>query len=59
MRMTHPPKKAGFRLGHHGRSRVYGLWIVVCVQTSVWAQEKVSTAWSLESGFVIQSHGKP
>eukprot|EP00971_Amphidinium_carterae_P013364 263423-Amphidinium_carterae.1 len=42
MRMTHPPRKAGFGLGHHGSSRVYGLWIIVCVLTSVRAQEKTS-----------------
>eukprot|EP00971_Amphidinium_carterae_P205264 4074079-Amphidinium_carterae.1 len=51
MRMTHPPRKAGFRSGHHGSSRTYRLWIVVCVLTSVWAQEKSSTEWSLKSAF--------
>eukprot|EP00971_Amphidinium_carterae_P157850 3129152-Amphidinium_carterae.1 len=37
MRMTHPPRKARFGLGHHHdheSSRVYGLWTVVCVLTS-------------------------
>eukprot|EP00971_Amphidinium_carterae_P233370 4631922-Amphidinium_carterae.1 len=48
MRMTHPPRKAGFRLGHYGSSRVYRMWIVVCVLTSVWAQEKSNTEWSQE-----------
>eukprot|EP00971_Amphidinium_carterae_P081798 1618135-Amphidinium_carterae.1 len=35
MRMTHPPRKAGFRLGNHGSSTVYMWWIVVVVLTSV------------------------
>eukprot|EP00971_Amphidinium_carterae_P283174 5621772-Amphidinium_carterae.1 len=51
MRMRHPPRKAGFGLGHHASSRVYGFWIVVCVLTSVWAQEKTSIEWSLENTF--------
>eukprot|EP00971_Amphidinium_carterae_P042076 826465-Amphidinium_carterae.1 len=45
------PTKAGFRLGHHGTARVYSLWIVVCVLTSVRAQEESSTGWSLQSTF--------
>eukprot|EP00971_Amphidinium_carterae_P169430 3356786-Amphidinium_carterae.1 len=42
MRMTHPPRRAGFRLEHHeaGSWSVYRSWLVVCVLTSVWAQEK-------------------
>eukprot|EP00971_Amphidinium_carterae_P331007 6464336-Amphidinium_carterae.1 len=34
-KMTLPPREASFRLGQHGSSRVYGLWIVVCVLISV------------------------
>eukprot|EP00971_Amphidinium_carterae_P080907 1600721-Amphidinium_carterae.1 len=49
MRMTHPPRKARFRSGHHESWRVYSMWIVVCVLTSMWAQEKARTKWSLES----------
>eukprot|EP00971_Amphidinium_carterae_P322249 6405027-Amphidinium_carterae.1 len=37
--MRHPPRKAGFRSGRHGSSRVYRLWFVVCVLSSAWAQE--------------------
>eukprot|EP00971_Amphidinium_carterae_P327023 6458166-Amphidinium_carterae.1 len=62
MRMTHPPSKAEIGLGHHGSSRVYRLWFVVCVLTSVWAPEKSSSEWSLESAFpwsVVQPLGKP
>eukprot|EP00971_Amphidinium_carterae_P287321 5703625-Amphidinium_carterae.1 len=49
--MTLLQGKAGFRMGHHGSSRVYMLWTVVCVLTSVWAQDKSSTDESLESTF--------
>eukprot|EP00971_Amphidinium_carterae_P173786 3444957-Amphidinium_carterae.1 len=54
MRITPPPRKVGFRLGHHGSARVYRLWIVVCVLTSVWAQQKSSTEWSLESTSMVR-----
>eukprot|EP00971_Amphidinium_carterae_P016214 319647-Amphidinium_carterae.2 len=51
MRMTQLRRKAEVRFGHHGSSRVYMLWIVVCVQSSVRAQAKSSNEWSLESTF--------
>eukprot|EP00971_Amphidinium_carterae_P305510 6071099-Amphidinium_carterae.1 len=64
MRMTHPPRKAGCRLGHHGNVRVYRLWIVVCVLTSVWAQENLalnglSRAQSNGPWSVVQPLSKP
>eukprot|EP00971_Amphidinium_carterae_P046278 910960-Amphidinium_carterae.2 len=34
LRKTHPPKKEGYTLGHHGGSRVYSSWILVCVVAS-------------------------
>eukprot|EP00971_Amphidinium_carterae_P289010 5738689-Amphidinium_carterae.2 len=37
MRRTHPPRRAGSGLGHHGSPRIYSLWIAVCVLASVWA----------------------
>eukprot|EP00971_Amphidinium_carterae_P193619 3841733-Amphidinium_carterae.1 len=43
MQKTLPPRRAGFRLAHHGSARVYRLWIVVCVLTSAWAQKRSST----------------
>eukprot|EP00971_Amphidinium_carterae_P163370 3239327-Amphidinium_carterae.1 len=53
MRMTHLPKKTGFRLGHHESAWVYRLWCIVCVLTSVWAQQKSSTECSLGSLMIL------
>eukprot|EP00971_Amphidinium_carterae_P280441 5567381-Amphidinium_carterae.2 len=50
--MAHMPRKAGFGLRPHASSRrVYRMWIVACVLSSVWTQEKSGTEWSLESTF--------
>eukprot|EP00971_Amphidinium_carterae_P002801 55184-Amphidinium_carterae.1 len=35
MGLAHPPRKAGVRLWNHDGTRVYRLWIVVCVLTSL------------------------
>eukprot|EP00971_Amphidinium_carterae_P069574 1376943-Amphidinium_carterae.1 len=35
LRITHPSRKGGFGLGRCGSSRIYRLWIAVCVLTSV------------------------
>eukprot|EP00971_Amphidinium_carterae_P191943 3808577-Amphidinium_carterae.1 len=45
--MAHPPRKGGFRERPHASSqRVYILWVVACVLSSVWAQERSGTEWS-------------
>eukprot|EP00971_Amphidinium_carterae_P172367 3416915-Amphidinium_carterae.1 len=55
MRMTHPPRRAGFGSGHHRSSRTYRLWSVVCVLTSVWVQERSSIEWSAKCTFHVQA----
>eukprot|EP00971_Amphidinium_carterae_P009850 194253-Amphidinium_carterae.1 len=50
------PRKAGFGLEHHGSSRVYKLWIVVCVLTSV--RVKPQALWGLSRAHSM-ALGKP
>eukprot|EP00971_Amphidinium_carterae_P222341 4413088-Amphidinium_carterae.1 len=43
LRTTHLLKRAGLKRRQHRRSRIYGLWILVCVPGSVQAQNESST----------------
>eukprot|EP00971_Amphidinium_carterae_P054387 1071564-Amphidinium_carterae.1 len=49
--MQHPPKTRGSGWGHHGGTRVYRLWTVLCVPVSVEAEAISSKEWLLVSTF--------